>query len=87
MSPGRSRWSPRRGRAAGGGTISPAQRKRLFAIALSHGWGKTDMQAALLERFGIRRTTDIYATDYDAIVEAFEQPPAAAPRPDEDQPF
>lgn len=68
-------------------TISPAQRKRLFAIALSHGWGKTDMQAALLERFGIRRTTDIYATDYDAIVEAFEQPPAAAPRPDEDQPF
>jgi phage recombination protein Bet len=69
------------------GTISAAQRKRLFAIALSHGWGKTDMQAALLERFGIRRTTDIYATDYDAIVEAFEQPPASAIAPEADQAF
>ena len=71
---------------AGGETITAAQRKRLFAIALSHGWGKTDMQAALLERFGIRRTTDIYATDYDAIVEAFEQPPPTI-APESDQPF
>jgi phage recombination protein Bet len=67
-------------------TISAAQRKRLFAIALSHGWGKTDMQAALLERFGLRRTADIRAADYDEIVRAFEQPPAAV-APEADQPF
>jgi len=69
-------------------TISPAMQKRLFATATAHGWGKTEMQATLLERFNVRRTSEILKREYDDIVRAFQEPPPPAkPTDPDDTPF
>jgi phage recombination protein Bet len=67
--------------------ITPGMQKRLFAVAAAHGWDKTEMQAALRDRFGLHRTADIRRADYDRIVAAFDQPPAAAAPPDPEPPL
>lgn len=57
---------------AGGGIISQAQGKRLYAIAKSNGWEDDGMKAALKEKFGYESSKEIKTTDYEKICAYFE---------------
>jgi phage recombination protein Bet len=65
--------------------ITPAQRKRLFALASKHGWSTDAIKAVLLERFNLSSTSLIPILQYDQVCAAFSVPPPTAD-PDE-QPF
>lgn len=54
--------------------ITPAQRKRLFAIAHTHGWPDAVMRAALRDQFRVRSTKAIRVADYEGICRLLEQP-------------
>jgi hypothetical protein len=60
-------------------SISPAQRRRLFAIAKGAGWNEEQIRGYLFERFGVRKTGEIPIDAYDSVCDVFGQaPPAAA---------
>ena len=52
---------------AGGGKISEAQRKRLFAICKQNGKQETEIKEFLKKQYKIESTNDIKTKDYDAI--------------------
>ena len=52
---------------AGGGKISEAQRKRLFAICKQSGKQETEIKEFLKKQYKIESTNDIKTKDYDAI--------------------
>jgi len=71
-------------------TISPAQRKRLFAIAKAHGWSTDQLKAHLLMKYSLRRTSDLRIARYDTVCKDLEGGPPATPNPElaaEDIPF
>ena len=76
-------------------TITPAQRKRLFAIAREHGWTTDQLKAHLLAKYSLRRTSDLLIALYDGVCQELARGPQPAdafdpfaPNADaDDQPF
>jgi hypothetical protein len=58
--------------------ITPAQRKRLFALASKQGWSTDAIKAVLLERFKLSSTSDIPILQYDQVCGVFSVPPPTA---------
>jgi phage recombination protein Bet len=54
------------------GMISEAQRKRMFAIAKTHGWSHDDVKDMLVQGYGIQSTRDIPTEKYDEIIKQLE---------------
>jgi hypothetical protein len=52
--------------------ISEKQDKRLFAIAIGNGYAGEDINAYLIENYGISTSKDIEKEHYEAIVEHFQ---------------
>ena len=63
-------------------TITPAQQKRLFAIAMKAGWSKDALKDWLQAHYGLEHSRDIPRDRYDELVAAVEQ----GTDPDEDVP-
>ena len=59
--------------------ISPAQRKRLFALANKAGWSNELIKTVLIERFKLESTQAIPTTQYDEICAVFSVPPPVDP--------
>jgi hypothetical protein len=53
--------------------ISEAQGKRLYAIAIGNGYTGEDINAYLIENYGIESSRDIEKEHYEAIVEHFQE--------------
>ena len=70
--------------ASGPGTITKAQRKRLFSIASKAGWTKVQIADVLHDRFKLDSTSAITKAQYDEVVATFS---AQAPTPEPDAPF
>jgi len=60
-------------------TITTPQQKRLFAIATKAGWSKEALQAWLATTHKIRKSSEIFTSQYDGICEALARGPSTPP--------
>src|SRR6185312_15012686 len=51
-----------------GATITEAQAKRFFAIAMQAGWNKDELQEWLRREYGYAKSRDIRKSEYEAII-------------------
>jgi hypothetical protein len=66
---------PQQGNGGGPNVISTAQDRRLFAIAMQHGWDAETLNGWLAEVWNIQHSSETPRKDYNSICAALEQGP------------
>jgi phage recombination protein Bet len=65
--------------------ISRSQQKKLFAVAKEHAWSDDALRRILLDKFGVRRTSDLTVTVFAKVLEQLAQGPTVEPAAPADQ--